>query len=217
VLRIVAVTVALSLVLLTLEVTALKALRDYRDQRELVTQLDLSVALRTFRPLHRPGLSRDVSTADLDPRNQVRTEPRRCRSLVLPTVAPPLDAQSWTGASGSPAEPVTTLTVRYADASTARRALRDKRLALLRCRHLRLTFPPFDQPAQSWALSARARLSNVAGATLTYVLVGEEKRYTFFVARYANTVTWTYGTDSGASVRRQLVLDLNDKLAELAR
>jgi len=216
-LRIVAVTVALSLVLLTLEVTALRALRDYRDQRGLVSQLDLNVALRTFRPLHRSGLSRDVPSVDLDPANQVRTEPRRCATLALPTVVAPLDAQSWTGASGRPAEPVTTLTVRYADASAARRALRDKRLALMRCRHLRLTFPPFDQPAQSWTLSARVRLSNVAGDTLSYVLVGEQKRYTFFVARYVNTVTWTYGNDSGAPVRREVVLDLNDKLAELAR
>jgi hypothetical protein len=215
--RIVAGTLALALLLLTVEVMATIAVRQHRDRQELVTAQRLRVALQTFRPSERTGLPKDVPSRDLATENLVRTEPRRCVPLSLLAVAPPLDGQTWTGISGSPAEPVTTLTVRYADASTARRAMWDKRLALLRCRTVRLTFPPFDRPAQDFAVAAHARASTLVGDGIGYALVAADRRYNFFVRRYGNTLTWTYGDDAGVQVRRQVVLDLAARLVELSR
>jgi hypothetical protein len=46
--------------------------------------------------------------------------------------------------------------------------------------------------------------------------MGHGNRYEFYVRRYANTVTWTYGDDhSGADVRREVVDDLVARLKEL--
>jgi hypothetical protein len=213
----VAGVLALALLLLALEVTVAVAFRRYRDHQEMVTAQRLRVALQTFRPSERAGLAKDVRGPDLAAENLVRTEPGRCTPLSLLAVTPPLDGQSWTGIGGSPAQPVTTLTVRYADAATARRAMWDKHLALLRCRTVRLTFPPFDQPAQDFAVAAPARPSTLVGDRISYALIDQDKRYNFFVSRYGNTLTWTYGDDSGIAIRRQAVLDLSARLAELSR
>jgi hypothetical protein len=213
----VVVTLVGALLLLALEVTVGLAVRRYRDHQELVTADRLRVALKTFRPAEHAGLAKDVAGRDLAPENLVRTEPGRCTPLSLLAVAPPLDAQSWTGIGGSPAQPVTTLTVRYADAAAARAAMGDKHVALLRCRRVRLTFPPFDRPAQDFVVSAPMRPSTVAGDEISYALAAGDKRYSFFVSRYANTLTWTYGDDAGVPVRRQVVLDLDARLSELSR
>jgi hypothetical protein len=215
---VVAGTVALALLLLTLEVAVVLAVREHRDRVQVVTAPRLHVALQTFRPSERAGLSQDVTARDLAAENLVRTEPSECAPLSLLAVAPPLDGQSWTGISGSPAEPVTTLTVRYGDATAARRAIRDKRRSLLRCRSISLTFPPFNRPAQDFAVTGRTwPPSTLLGDRIDYALVGREKRYDFFVNRYGNTLTWTYGDQSAAAVRRRVVLDLAARLSELSR
>ena len=215
--QLVALALAVSLLLLCLELSTAVLVRARRDRHELVSRERLTIALLTFRPAEHRGLPRDVPGEDLATANLVRSDPHRCSPLALLAVAPPLDAQSWTGINGSPAAPVTTLTVRFADAGAARAALREKRLALLRCRRLALTFPPFDQPAEHFTVTEQFRPANLGGSTLSYVLVGEPQRYTFFTARYGNTLTWTYGDDAGARHRRQVVLDLSARLAELSQ
>jgi hypothetical protein len=214
---VVAGTFALALLLFTLEVAVVLAVQQHRDRIQVVTAPRLRVALRTFRPSERAGLSQDVTARDLAAENLVRTEPSQCAPLSLLAVAMPLDGQSWTGISGSPAEPVTTLTVRYGDATAARRAIRDKGRALLRCRSVSLTFPPFDRPAQDFAVTGRTWPSTLLGDRIEYALAGPEKRYDFFVNRYGNTLTWTYGDPSAAAVRRRVVLDLAARLSELSR
>ena len=67
--------------------------------------------------------------------------------------------------------------------------------------------------------SARGRLwaAFPAGDRLRYVLVGHGNRYDFYIRRYANTLTWTYGDDRSADpVRRQIVDDLIGRLGELS-
>ena len=109
-------------------------------------------------------------------RPSVRTQPASCAPLTLLATRSALDAQSWTGVNGWPLQPVRLLTVRYSNASTARAELAAKRVALLRCERLELTFPPFDGPAQdftvtsvtgrgqlpaiAWSTSSAARVSN---------------------------------------------------------
>jgi hypothetical protein len=57
-----------------------------------------------------------------------------------------------------------------------------------------------------------------ASDRLAYALVGQGNRYDFYVRRYGNTLTWTYGDDhSGAELRREVVDDLVGRLKELAR
>ena len=112
---------------------------------------------------------------------------------------------------------MTTLTVRYPDAALARRELLDKRIALVRCNTVRLTFPPFNKPAEDFHVIGRQWAAFPAGDRLRYTLIGHGNRYDFYVRRYANTLTWTYGDDhSEADVRRQVVDDLVNRLRELA-
>jgi hypothetical protein len=47
--------------------------------------------------------------------------------------------------------------------------------------------------------------------------VGNQKRYVFYVRRYANTLTWSYGANESAPrVRQQVVDDLIDRLREMS-
>ena len=169
----------------------------------------LSAALLTFRPSERAGQSRRVEPADLAPGALVRTVPPRCRSLTLLAIRTPLDGESWTGINGSPAQPVKTLTVRYADAASARADLRQKRVAILTCRTVVLSFPPYDEPGQPYTVSYRAPALSVFGDRIAYSLTAGDKTYRFYVRRYANTLTWTYADDvSTPAVRREVADDL---------
>jgi hypothetical protein len=48
-------------------------------------------------------------------------------------------------------------------------------------------------------------------------LVGGDKRYDFYVRRYANTLTWTYADDvSTPQVREEVVRSLVERLEDLA-
>jgi hypothetical protein len=200
------------------EMVALVAVQRHLDRGREVSALRLASAMETFRPPDRRGLARSVNAPELDPAQSVRATPSRCAPLTVLALGPAADGQSWTGVNGSPAQPVTTLTVRYAAASAARAELRAKQLALLRCQSVRLTFPPFDAPSQEFIVSGRLHASNLLGDRLSYVLVGGGKRYGFYVRRYANTLTWTYADDVSMPQTRQQVVDsLVAQLWELDR
>jgi hypothetical protein len=178
----------------------------------------LSAALQTFRPSERAGLAKSATTSDLAPERAVRTSPARCTPLTLLSGRMPLDGESWTGINGSPAQPVNILTVRFADAAAARRELAAKQAALLTCSSVRLTFPPFDKPEQRFRVSGRGRLPLPGDDRIRYALTDDkQKRYEFYVRRYANTLTWSYGAgESTPRVRREVVDDLIDRLIQMS-
>jgi hypothetical protein len=214
----VAVTVACVFVARGLLLVGLFEARRQLDQHQYVSALRLEAALKTFRPPDRDGLAARLEMGDLAPERSVRTEPSRCAPLSLLATTAALDGHTWTGVNGSPAQPVTTLTVRYADASLARRELLRKRVALLRCRTVSLTFPPFDQPAQDFSVEGVGATLSAVGDRLRYLLSGGGKSYGFYVRRYSNTLTWTYADDvSTPNVRQQVVDDLVDRLRQLNR
>ena len=187
------------------------------DRAQLVEPQRLSAALLTFRPSDRAGLAKPATAADLAPERSVITDPARCAPLTLLAERTPVDGESWTGINGTPAQPVNTLTVRFRDAATAGRELAAKQAALLSCGSVRLTFPPFDQPEQRFQVTGRRRLPFPGDDRVGYSLVGEKKRYEFYVRRYANTLTWSYGANESApSVRREVVDDLVDRLKDMA-
>jgi hypothetical protein len=171
--------------------------------------------LLTFRPAERDGLARAVDVDDLAPERSTRTDPPFCRSLALLNTGGAEDGGSWQGINGEPAQPVSTLTAGFPGDAWA--ALRAKRLALLRCRGVRLTFPPFDEPAERFSVRGRLQPTIVTGDTLTYTLAGEQASYSFYLRRYANTLTWTYGAqESQPAVRQEVVDDLASRLSDLA-
>jgi hypothetical protein len=216
-LRIVAVVVAAGLLWLGIVIASELSLQHWLDRRHLVDAARLTVAMETFRPSERAGLSKVVDATELAIDRSVRSDPARCTPLSHLAVKGAIGGESWTGINGSPAQPVTTLTVRYPDAARARRELLDKRIALVRCSTVRLTFPPFDMPAEDFGVTGRQWAAFPAGDRLRYTLIGHGNRYDFYVRRYANTLTWTYGDDhSEADVRRQVVDDLVNRLRELA-
>jgi hypothetical protein len=77
-----------------------------------------------------------------------------------------------------------------------------------------LTFPPFDQPPQVYQVSGPAwpwRWDRVR-----YRLTGENA-YEFYVRRWGNTVTWTYGkADERPQVRAGVVDSLAERLSSMA-
>ena len=201
-----------------LELAALLEGRRLLEQRTEVTALRLDAALQTFRPAAHRGLATPLGPAELADDRSVRTEPRRCRPLTLLATGPVLDGRSWTGGAGSPLQPVTTLTVRYADPAAARHDLLVKRAALLGCRTLRLTFPPFDHPPQGFTVIAASGLRPSLPDRLRYAVQGGGSTYHFYVRRYANTLTWSYADDtSRRPAREQVVDDLVGRLRELER
>jgi hypothetical protein len=217
-LRIVVAVLAARLLWLSVEIATGLTIRGRIDRHHVVPAQRLTVALETFRPSERAGLSNSVEVAELAPGRSVRSDPARCKPLSLLAVTGAVGGESWTGVNGSPAQPVTTLTVRYPNAAGARQELLDKRIALLRCGTVRLTFPPFDKPAEDFRVAGRLWAAFPAGDRLRYVLVGHGNRYDFYIRRYANTLTWTYGDDRSADpVRRQIVDDLIGRLGELSR
>jgi hypothetical protein len=217
-LRIVAAVLAAGLLWLGIAIAGELSIQHWLDRRHLVEAQRLMVAMETFRPSERAGLSTVVDVADLAIERSVRSDPAWCTPLSHLAVKGAIGGESWTGVNGIPAQPVTTLTVRYPDAALARRELLAKRIALLRCDTVRLTFPPFDRPAEEFDVTGRQWAVFPASDRLTYTLIGHGNRYDFYVRRYANTLTWTYGDDhSEADVRRQVVDDLIDRLEDLAR
>lgn len=214
--RIVAWVVALGLIPAALQVGGVLAVRGWLDGQQYVSEQRLIGALKIFRPSDRSGLAQPQSRADLSSEAVVRSDPRHCSALVVLGADDTLGGAGWTGINGPPAQPVRTLTVRFADASTARQALRQKRLALRGCRTVQLTFPPFDQPAQSFTVSSASRGLGRSDR-LTYRLGGQPRDYVFYLRRYGNTLTWTYGDTDGTAVRREVVDDLAGTLAELGR
>jgi len=214
---VVTAVVAAGLVWLSVQIVAGLGLQAWVQQRQLVGEQRLTVALETFRPSSRAGLSKEVAVAELDPDRAVRSDPASCTPLSVLALGKAIGGESWTGVNGSPAQPVTTLTVRYPNATVARRELRSKRIALASCRTVRLTFPPFDKPPEEFDVTNRRWAAFAADDRLAYALIGHGNRYEFYVRRYANTLTWTYGDDhSGADVRREVVDDLISRLRQLA-
>jgi hypothetical protein len=216
--RVVALVVAGSLVLVGTEVGAFVGVRGLLDRRAYVSELRLDAALQTFRPVDRPGSASPADPATFSPDHNPRTVPARCAPLTVLTSTPPLDGRSWTGASGHPAQPVTLLTVRFADADEARAELDRKRLALLRCRRVDVTFPPYDAPSTTYRVTSRHWLMSAAGDEVRWSLVGDDRRFDFYVQRYANTLGWTYADDvSTPEVREEVARSLVARLEELAR
>jgi hypothetical protein len=187
------------------------------DRRSFVTEQQLAAAMETFRPSERSGGAEAVDATTLSPERSTRADPGRCRPLALLTVGEVVDGRTWTGINGSPAQPVRTLTVRFAEAGTARAQLSRKRMALLRCDELAVTFPPFDEPAQTYTVEDRLRVTSLVGDRMSYTLRGSEDSYTFYVRQYANTLTWSYGDDSSTpAVRREVADALVARLREIA-
>jgi hypothetical protein len=214
----VAYVVGLSIVLTGVQAgLGWESARAWQFGAEPVEAQRLSAALRTFRPSERAGLAKPATAADLSPERSVRTNPARCAPLTLLSQRTAIDGESWTGINGSPAQPVNILTVRLRDAAATRRELAAKQVALLSCGSVRLIFPPFDQPEQRFQVSGRRRLPVPGDDRVGYALVGNQKRYEFYVRRYANTLTWTYGAnESTPRVRQQVVDDLIDRLRAMA-
>lgn len=211
------VRVVISLGLVVLVMLGGLGLHAVRDRYQFVDADRLQAALLTFRLTGRAGSAKPVDATALSPERSTRAHPVHCRSLALLNTGDAVDGGSWQGIHGDPAQPVATLTARFATAGDARAGLRAKRVALLRCSSVRLTFPPFDEPAERFAVRGRLQPTMVAGDTLTYTLAGERASYSFYLRRYANTLTWTYGAqESQTAVRQEVVDDLARRLGELA-
>ncbi len=186
--------------------------------RHPIGQIGLGAAMQTFRPSEHPGLSRPVAQADLDPAKAVRSEPGHCAPLSVLSTGDALDGVSWSGAAGRPLQPVLLLSVRFADAEQARAELVRKRIALLRCSNVELTFPPFEDPPQQFGVRARTWPPQVwLNDRMAYALVTPGRRFEFYVRRYDNVVTWSYGDPEGVAVRRGIVDDLAVRLSKLER
>jgi hypothetical protein len=213
--RLTAWVVVLSFCLGGLQLAALVTMHRVHGDARFVEAPQLAAALQIFRPSEHPGSSTVVEPADLAPDRSVRTQPTRCAPLTLLATRSVLDARSWTGVSGSPLQPVRLFTVRLPDASTAGAELTTKRMALLRCHHLRLTFPPFDGPVHDFTVSNRHSWLLPGSDHLEYDLDEAGEAYTFYIRRYANTLTWTYGDDSTARVRQKVADDLIGRLREM--
>lgn len=215
--RVVVTALVASLVLLGGEVAAVVGVRHALDRRTYVTDLRLDAALKTFRPVDRSGLASPADPAGFGPDRNPRTDPAACAPLTALSSTRPLDGRSWTGINGRPAQPVTLLTVRYADADAARAELDRKRVAMLRCTRVAVTFPPYDAPATSYAVTGRRWLTSATGSVVRWSLVDGGRRFDFYVTRYANTLTWTYADDvSTPAVREEVARSLVAQLEDLA-
>ncbi|GAB2569898.1 hypothetical protein [Microlunatus antarcticus] len=212
----VAAALVVSLVLLGAEVGAALGVRAALDRRAFVSDLRLDAALETFRPVDRSGLASPADPAGFGPDRSPRTDPAACAPLTVLTSTPPLDGRSWTGINGRPAQPVTLLVVRFADADAARAELDRKRVAMLRCTRVAVTFPPYDRPPTAYEVTGRHWLSSAAGSVVRWSLVDGDRRFDFYVQRYANTLTWTYADDvSTPPVREQVARSLVVRLRDL--
>lgn len=215
--RVVVVTVVVSLLLLAAEVGALVGVRSALDRRAYVSDLRLDAALETFRPVDRSGLASPADPATFGPERNPRVDPVGCAPLTVLTTTTPLDGRSWTGINGHPAQPVTLLTVRYPDADAARAELDRKRVAMLRCTRVAITFPPYGGPPTPYTVTGRHWPTSATGSVVRWTLVGGDRRFDFYVQRYANTLTWTYADDvSTPQVREEVARSLVTRLQDLA-
>ena len=216
--RVVALTLAGAFVLLAAEVGVALAVRSALDERVYVSALRLDAAMQTFRPTGQAGLASPADPASFGPEQNPRTDPASCTALAVLTTSAPLDGRSWTGVNGHPAQPVTLLTVRFADADAARAELDRKRLALVRCRAVAISFPPYADPPTTYAVTGRRWATSAVGPVVRWSLVGGDRRFDFYVRRYANTLTWTYADDvSTPEVREEVARSLVTRLEDLAR
>ena len=216
--RVVVLAVAASLVLLTAEVGGLMGVRSALDRRAYVTDLRLDAALETFRPVDRSGLASPADLATFGADRNPRADPAGCTPLTVLTTTTPLDGRSWTGVNGRPAQPVTLLTARFADAGQARAELDRKRVALLRCTRIAIVFPPYDAPPTTYAVTHRHWVTSATGPAVRWTLEGGDRRFDFYVRRYANTLTWTYADGvSTPQVREEVARSLVTRLEDLAR
>ena len=215
--RVVVLAVAGWLVFVGVQVGTLVGVRSALDRSAYVSDLRLDTALETFRPVDHPGLASPLDLATIGADRDPRTDPTACAPLTVLTSSVPLDGRSWTGISGQPAQPVTLLAVRFADASGARAELDRKRVAMLRCSALAITFAPYDGPPTTYGVTGRHWATSAVGDTLRWSLVSGDKRYDFYVRRYANTLTWTYADDvSTPTVREEVADGLVARLRDLA-
>lgn len=210
-------TVVVAVLVLALEIGALAGARALVDRRDYVSDLRLDAALSTFRAAPHPGLAKPLGVDAFAPEQNPRTAPAGCAPLTALATGGALDGRSWTGAGDGSLVPVTLLTVRFADAGEARAELDRKRWAMLRCRSVEVTFPPFDQPATTYTVAGRHWPTSAVGSTLRWSLAGDGRRFDFYVVRYANTLTWSYDDDVSAPATREQVADsLVTRLRELA-
>ena len=90
---------------------------------------------------------------------------------------------------------------------------------MLRCRRVSDHLPAVRRrrrpPTPSRAGTGRAAPS---GPVVRWSLVGGDRRFDFYVRRYANTLTWTYADDvSTPQVREEVADSLVARLEDLAR
>lgn len=202
----------------TAEVGGLAGARALVDRHEQVSDLRLDAAMETFRPAPHPGLSKPLGVDAFTVEQNPRAAPTTCAPLITLATGGALDGRSWTGAGDASLVPVTVLTVRFADAGQARAALERKRWAMLRCTEVAVSLPPFDRPATAYRVTGRRWTTSAVGRTARWSLDGGGRRFDFYVARYGNTLTWTYDDDVSSPVaREQVVDDLVDRLRELGR
>lgn len=214
---IVVAALAIGLGLLSVEVASVLVVQRHLDRTEQVSEQRLVAALQTFRPSETAGREQPVPLADLDPARSVRSEPTTCAPLSLLNTGSAIGGASWTGVSGTPREPVTILTVRYADAGAARGALWEKHIALLGCRAVGLTFPPYDKGSQTFSVEYGVD-AFLHPDQLTYRLASGADTYGFYVRRWGNTLTWTYSDDNRrTAISRRVVDDLATQLSAMAK
>ena len=92
-----------------------------------------------------------------------------------------------------------------------------KRVALARCGAVRLTFPPFDKPAEDFTVAERQWAAFAASDRLAYALVGQATDMTSTcVATRTRLPGRTGMITARAEVRREVVDDLVGRLKELA-
>ncbi len=208
--------VVVMLVVAVVEIAGGLLVRRAFDDRRVIDQDQLAIAMQTFRPADRAGLSRKVPMVDLGAARSVRSDPASCSPLSLLATSSALDGASWSGVGGRPLQPVMILTVRFAGAEEARAQLWRKRYALLSCSNVALTFPPFEDPAQRFSVHARTWPPSVwLNDRMAYALVSQGRRYEFYVRRYRNTLIWSYGDPEGVALRRGIVDDLARRMSEL--
>lgn len=185
------------------------------DRKQYVSQHKLDVALLTFPhsphighvlPLSIEAYSEETPTA----------RPTKCVPLVVtPTpVSSVTEIVAWSGTAGDPPLWVNFVTLRFHSAADARRALLIKRVALVRCRRISVSFPPFREVSGEYQVSDHSPVGLAGLSRVRYTLSGE-KSYDFYARQYANTLTWTYGSaDESSAARAQAVDDLVARLQD---